>query len=50
MAGPDAIHAHRLLKNDVEGDEYIPVAQAFRDGQGTSKACRHVTAKGRPST
>ena len=34
LAGPDIILAHRLLKNTVEGDEYILMTQAFHDRAG----------------
>jgi len=34
LAGPDIILAHRLLKNNVEGDEYILMTQAFHDRAG----------------
>jgi class 3 adenylate cyclase len=34
LAGPDVILAHRLLKNSVEGDEYILMTEAFHDRSG----------------
>ena len=34
LAGPDVIVAHRLLKNSVEGDEYIAMTAAFHDQSG----------------
>ena len=34
LAGPDVIVAHRLLKNSVEGDEYILMTKAFHDRAG----------------
>jgi len=34
LAGPDVILAHRLLKNSVEGDEYILMTGAFHDRSG----------------
>lgn len=34
LAGPDIILAHRLLKNHVEGDEYILMTKAFHDRAG----------------
>ena len=34
LAGPDVILAHRLLKNRVEGDEYILMTKAFHDRAG----------------
>ena len=34
IAGPDVIVAHRLLKNSVEGDEYILMTKAFHDRAG----------------
>jgi hypothetical protein len=34
LAGADIILAHRLLKNSVEGDEYILMTKAFHDRAG----------------
>jgi class 3 adenylate cyclase len=34
LAGSDVILAHRLLKNSVEGDEYILMTEAFHDRSG----------------
>ncbi len=34
LAGPDVILAHGLLKNSVEGDEYILMTEAFHDRSG----------------
>ena len=34
LAGADVILAHRLLKNSVEGDEYILMTKAFHDRAG----------------
>lgn len=34
LAGPDVILPHRLLKNSVEGDEYILMTKAFHDRAG----------------
>lgn len=34
LAGADIILAHRLLKNSVEGDEYILMTKAFHDRGG----------------
>ncbi len=34
LAGPDVILAHRLLKNSVEGDEYILMTEAFHHRSG----------------
>lgn len=34
LAGPDVIIAHRLLKNSVEGEEYIAMTAAFHQQSG----------------
>ena len=34
LAGPDVILAHRLLKNSVQGDEYILMTEAFHGQSG----------------
>jgi hypothetical protein len=34
LAGPDVILAHRLLKNSIEGDEYILMTKSFHNRSG----------------
>ena len=51
LAGPDVILAHGLLKNSVEGDEYILMTEAFHDRSGdlqemTAQFGREVTDLG----
>ena len=43
LAGPDVIVAHRLLKNSVEGDEYILMTEAFHDRAGDLNGLVPVT-------
>lgn len=45
LAGPDVILPHRLLKNSVEGDEYILMTKAFHDRAGDLEGLEPVVGQ-----